>query len=122
MIRTVGSEGNAISYLRGRGFDCVKDVGYHEASGGWGLCCIQIGKPKDGEVSAILEACTASPSIRAKMIVVVDDDIDPRSVDAIVWAVTYRLQPHRDMRVKMMGLVSRSEERRVGKEGRSRWA
>jgi len=106
MIRTVGSEGNAISYLRGRGFDCVKDVGYHEASGGWGLCCIQIGKPKDGEVSAILEACTASPSIRAKMIVVVDDDIDPRSVDAIVWAVTYRLQPHRDMRVKMMGLVS----------------
>jgi 4-hydroxy-3-polyprenylbenzoate decarboxylase len=106
MIRTVGSEGNAISYLRGRGFDCVKDVGYHEASGGWGLCCIQIGKPKDGEVGAILEACTASPSIRAKMIVVVDDDIDARNVDAIVWAITYRLQPHRDMRVKMMPLVS----------------
>jgi 4-hydroxy-3-polyprenylbenzoate decarboxylase len=106
MIRTVGSEGNAISYLRGRGFDSVKDVGYHEASGGWGLCCIQIGKPKDGEISAILEACTASPSIRAKTIVVVDDDIDPRNVDAIVWAITYRLQPHRDMKVKMMPLIS----------------
>ena len=40
------------------------------------------------------------------MIVVVDDDIDPRDSDSIVWAITYRLQPHRDMKVKRMGLVS----------------
>jgi 4-hydroxy-3-polyprenylbenzoate decarboxylase len=40
------------------------------------------------------------------MIVVVDDDIDPRDTESIVWAITYRLQPHRDMTVKMMGLVS----------------
>jgi UbiD family decarboxylase len=105
-IRTVGSEGNALSYLRGRGLECVKDVGYNEASGGWGLCCIQVSKPKEEEVNAILEACTASPSIRAKMIVVVDDDIDPRDTESIVWAITYRLQPHRDMKVRMMGLVS----------------
>jgi UbiD family decarboxylase len=105
-IRTVGSEGNALSYLRGRGFESVKDVGYNESSGGWGLCCIQVSDPKEGEVDAILEACTTSPSIRAKMIVVVDDDIDPRDTESIVWAITYRLQPHRDMKVKMMGLVS----------------
>lgn len=105
-IRTVGSEGNAISFLRGRGFECVKDVGYNESSGGWGLCCIQVSTPKEGEVDAILEACTSSPSIRCKMIVVVDDDIDPRDTESIVWAITYRLQPHRDMKVKRMGLVS----------------
>ena len=105
-IRTVGSEGNAISYLRGRGFECVKDVGYNESSGGWGLCCIQVSDPKEGEVDAILEACTSSPTVRSKMIVVVDDDIDPRDTESIVWAITYRLQPHRDMKVKGMGLVS----------------
>jgi UbiD family decarboxylase len=40
-IRTVGSEGNAISYLRGRGFECVKDVGYNESSGGWGFAAFR---------------------------------------------------------------------------------
>jgi len=105
-IRTVGSEGNGLSYLRGRGFECVKDVGYNESSGGWGLCCIQVSHPKEGEVDAILEASTSSPVIRSKMIVVVDDDIDPRDTESIVWAITYRLQPHRDMKVKQMGLVS----------------
>ena len=62
--------------------------------------------PKEGEVDAILEACTSSPTVRSKMIVVVDDDIDPRDTESIVWAITYRLQPHRDMKVKGMGLVS----------------
>ena len=105
-IRVVGSEGNAIAYLRGLGFKCVKDVGYNESSGGWGLCCIQVTEPKEREVSALLEACTSQTVVRAKMVIVVDDDIDPRDTESIIWAVTYRMQPHRDMKVQPVALVS----------------
>ncbi len=99
MIRAVGSEGNAISYLRGLGFESVRDVAYNESSGSWGFCCIQVNSPKEGEASAILEACGASPVIGCKTIVIVDDDIDPRDMESIVWAMSYRMQPHRDTKI-----------------------
>jgi len=100
-IRAVGSEGNAISYLHSLGFECVKDVAYNESSGSWGMCCIQVSNPKKGEASAILDACGNSSLIGAKMIILVDEDIDPRDTESIVWAMSYRMQPHRDTRVML---------------------
>jgi len=34
-----------------------------------------------------------------KMIVAVDDDIDPDNADALLWALSYRMKPHLDMQV-----------------------
>ena len=34
-----------------------------------------------------------------KMIVAVDEDIDPDNADALLWALSYRMKPHRDMQV-----------------------
>jgi 4-hydroxy-3-polyprenylbenzoate decarboxylase len=100
-IRGVGSEGNVISHLHGLGFKCVQNVAYNESSGSWGLCCIQVKNPGKGETSAILETCIDSPVIRGKIFILVDDDIDPWDMESIVWAMAYRMQPHRDMTIKM---------------------
>jgi 4-hydroxy-3-polyprenylbenzoate decarboxylase len=106
-IRQVGSEGVLISHLRGLGFNCVKDAAYYEAGACWGLCCIQVSKPKEREAAAILDAYSESPVIqRGKVIIVVDDDVDPRDLESVVWAMSYRLQPHRDVRTKRTVLQS----------------
>jgi 4-hydroxy-3-polyprenylbenzoate decarboxylase len=106
-IRQVGSEGVLISHLRGLGFHCVKDAAYYEAGACWGLCCIQVSKPKEGEAAAILDAYSESPVIqRGKVIIVVDDDVDLRDLESVVWAMSYRLQPHRDVRTKRTILQS----------------
>ena len=34
-----------------------------------------------------------------KYFIVVDEDIDPRSMDAVIWAMSWRTQPARDMRI-----------------------
>jgi 4-hydroxy-3-polyprenylbenzoate decarboxylase len=106
-IRGIGSEGNAMSYLKGLGFECVTDVAYIESSGSWGMCCVQVKNPKSGEPRAILEACAKSPLIgRGKMVILVDDDIDPRDTEALVWAMSYRMQPRRDMQIIPTKLLS----------------
>ena len=42
-----------------------------------------------------------------KILVVVDKDIDPRDADSVNWALTFRMQPHRDVHIvdaRMMSL------------------
>ncbi len=38
-----------------------------------------------------------SPS--RKIVVAVDEDINPRDADAVNWALSFRMQPHRDIRI-----------------------
>jgi UbiD family decarboxylase len=105
-IRGTGAEGNVLSFLRSRGFDNITKVAFHESTGSWGLCCIQVSNPKSGQATEILDACHESPTVGSKMIIVVDDDIDPRDADGIFWAMTFRMQPHRDVRIKPTRLQS----------------
>ena len=106
-VRQVGSEGVLLSHLRGLGFECVKDATYYEAAACWGLCCIQVSNPKEGEAAAILDAYSDSPVIqRGKLIIVVDDDVDIRDLESIIWAMSYRMQPHRDVKIKKATLQS----------------
>jgi 4-hydroxy-3-polyprenylbenzoate decarboxylase len=34
-----------------------------------------------------------------KIVVAVDEDIDPQNADALLWAMAYRMKPHRDVQV-----------------------
>jgi 3-octaprenyl-4-hydroxybenzoate carboxy-lyase len=34
-----------------------------------------------------------------KVIIVVDEDIDPKDPDMVVWAISFAMQPHRDAQV-----------------------
>ncbi|MBI4523979.1 MAG: UbiD family decarboxylase [Deltaproteobacteria bacterium] len=99
-LRYVGGGANVLSHLRGLGFHCVKNAAFNEAGCALGLWCIQVSNPKKGEVGALLDACAEIPRIFQKMVIVVDDDIDPCDLESIVWAMNFRMQPHRDIKIK----------------------
>ena len=77
----------------------ILDVALHESSGAWGYCviCMKKNKKEDPQVAfdAIMEKYPFG-----KVIVIVDDDIDPRDPDAVNWALSFRMQPFRDIRIE----------------------
>jgi len=99
-LRFVGGGANVLSHLRGLGFKCVTNAAFNEAGGALGLWCIQVSNPQKGEVSALLDACANFPRMFQKTVIVVDDDIDPCDLQSIVWAMNFRMQPHRDIKIK----------------------
>ena len=99
-LRFVGGGANVLSHLRGLGFNCVKNAAFNEGGCALGLWCIQVSNPKKGEVSALLDACANLPRMFQKTVIVVDEDIDPSDLQSIVWAMNFRMQPHRDVKIK----------------------
>ncbi len=81
------------------GISGVKEVAIHEESGGWGFFVIQM-KPRQPSHAwqALNSAASLTPGI-GKIFVVVDEDIDPHDLDAVLWALVFRVQPHRDIQV-----------------------
>lgn len=77
-------------------------VAAHESTGSAGLVVIQMKKPQQVEVEQVLEAMKKWFPIynhNGKTLVVVDEDINPWDADAVNWAISYRVQPHRDCHV-----------------------
>jgi 4-hydroxy-3-polyprenylbenzoate decarboxylase len=63
------------------------------------LTVIQMRQPSQAEVwRALMAAVTFRPSM-SKIVIAVDDDIDPENLDAVFWALGYRSQPHRDVQI-----------------------
>ncbi len=83
------------------------DVGFHDESGGRQFCVISLKKPSQPEAWKALNGAMSLMPGFGKVIIAVDDDIDPRDPDAIIWALCFRMQPDRDIRVtpgKVTGL------------------
>jgi 4-hydroxy-3-polyprenylbenzoate decarboxylase len=81
------------------GISGIKEVAIHEESGGWGFFVIQM-KPRQPSHAwqALSSAASLTPGI-GKIFVVVDEDIDPHDLDAVMWALVFRVQPHRDIQI-----------------------
>ena len=63
------------------------------------LTVIQMRKPARAEVwRAMMGAVAFRPSM-SKIVIAVDEDIDPENMDAVFWALGYRSQPHRDVQI-----------------------
>jgi 4-hydroxy-3-polyprenylbenzoate decarboxylase len=63
------------------------------------LTVIQMRKPNQAEVwRALMGAVAFRPSM-SKIVIAVDEDIDPENMDAVFWALGYRSQPHRDVQI-----------------------
>ncbi|MDP2647291.1 MAG: UbiD family decarboxylase [Desulfobacterales bacterium] len=77
----------------------LRAVGFHEKGGGRQFCVISLEKPNQGDVWRTLNGAASLAPIHAKIIIVVDEDIDPRDMGSVVWALCFRMQPHRDLRV-----------------------
>ncbi|MDP2644612.1 MAG: UbiD family decarboxylase [Desulfobacterales bacterium] len=76
----------------------VADVGFHDATGGRQICVISLKNPSQAEAWKALNGAIGFMPSYAKIVVTVDDDIDPRDPDSLLWAICYRAQPDRDIR------------------------
>ncbi len=60
---------------------------------------IQLRNASRAEVwRALMGAVAFRPSM-SKIVIAVDEDIDPENLDAVFWALGYRSQPHRDVQI-----------------------
>jgi UbiD family decarboxylase len=99
-IVQIGLENIFYKHLR---HDCnisgVLDIGFPESGGGRMICIIRMKKRNPSDVWQALSAANGFASDRAKIIIAVDEDIDPRDPDAVNWAMSFRMQPHRDIHI-----------------------
>jgi UbiD family decarboxylase len=82
------------------GISCVTRVMLHEPlTATQKLTVIQMRQPSQAEVwRALMAAVTFRPAM-SKIVIAVDEDIDPENLDAVFWALGYRSQPHRDVQI-----------------------
>ncbi len=67
---------------------------------------IQLDRPAPGQPWQALRAAAAFDPSLGKMFVAVDADVEPDSMDAVLWALSYSMQPHRDVEI-IRGKVAR---------------
>ncbi|MDP2646259.1 MAG: UbiD family decarboxylase [Desulfobacterales bacterium] len=99
-LRQVGYEATLFKYLRyDSNLPSVLDVGFHETAGSALYAVIQMGKSHQSETWQALYGSVTLAANTPKFSIVVDDDIDPRDADSVNWALSFRVQPHRDIRI-----------------------
>jgi len=98
-IRGIAAENVIMKLLKNdRGLD-VKEVALHESSGSWGYCVISLKKKSDKDPQTVFDALLESYPY-GKIYIIVDEDIDPRDPDAVNWALSFGMQPGRDVRIE----------------------
>lgn len=103
-LRRTGEEANLYKFLR---HDCglpVLEVALHETCSASPYCVISMKKTHPSQAWQVLNGVvTISPS--RKIITVVDEDIDPRNADSVNWAISWRVQPARDISI-IQGMIA----------------
>ncbi|MFC1870475.1 UbiD family decarboxylase [Chloroflexota bacterium] len=101
-VKQYGNESVIFNYLREHlGMEHVLDVAFYETSDSSRFLVLKLKKVEQDEVWRTLEAAVsqrAGPR-RNKIIIAVDEDINHRDSDAVIWALSHRFQPHRDCRI-----------------------
>lgn len=62
------------------------------------VATVQIRKTSDGDARNIIEELWSNPFV--KIVIVLDDDVDPYDAEEVNWAVATRVQPARDVVIK----------------------
>ena len=77
----------------------VTKVASHEMASCNMMFVIQLDRPALGQPWQALRAAAAFDPSLGKIFIAVDSDIDPDSMDAVLWALSYSMQPHRDIEI-----------------------
>ena len=77
----------------------VKKVASHEMASCNMMFVIQLDRPAPGQPWQALRAAAAFDPSLGKVFVAVDSDVDPDSTDGLLWALSYSMQPHRDVEI-----------------------
>jgi len=75
------------------------DVHFPQYGGGNNYCIIQMSKTNPWDPWQALHALMSYEPGLGKIAIVVDEDINPRDPEAINWALSFRMQPHRDIKI-----------------------
>jgi 4-hydroxy-3-polyprenylbenzoate decarboxylase len=87
-------------FLHRRGFESVRAVHLIEPLVNLRpYVAVSLAKQTDQEPWDVMQGVLDYGDRVGKMIVAVDEDIDPSDPIAVTWAITHRSQPHRDVRV-----------------------
>lgn len=86
--------GIAWNVLRAAGIGGIRDIHVHPVNNGTTII-VQIEKSYEGQPKQIASALwgTGASQFRYKIVVVVDEDIDPSDYEAVDWAINYRVNP-----------------------------
>ena len=100
-IRKIGYDRLMLVHLRDEcRIQSVLRVEMHEPlTNTYKLVIVQMRRPSEAEVWRALHAsCSFHPGV-GKIVVAVDEDIDPSNEAAVFWAMCYRMKPHRDVHI-----------------------
>ncbi len=98
-IRQIGTEHAMYKRLRhDLNLTSVQAVAAPEGSCAIGTLVIQFKNPTQEQIWQALETLGKSNTF-TKVVVAVNDDINPWDADAVNWAIALRMQPHRDIKV-----------------------
>jgi UbiD family decarboxylase len=101
IIKRVGYEPLFLKHLKGElGIKSVVQVAMHEPLTNLRkVIVVQMKKPTEAETwRALMGAATFHPGV-GKFLVAVDEDIDPWDTDMIMWAISYRSMPDKDVQI-----------------------
>ena len=101
IIKRVGYELLFLKFLKADlGIKSVVRVAMHEPLTNLRkVIVVQMKKPTEaGTWRALTGAATFHPGV-GKFLVAVDEDIDPWDMDMVMWAISYRSQPHKDTQI-----------------------
>jgi len=76
----------------------VLEVACPEMGGGWNWWVIRMKKTHPSKPKQALRAASGMDPTN-KMIIVVDEDIDPKDPDMVMWAMSFAMQPHLDVEI-----------------------
>jgi UbiD family decarboxylase len=100
VMRKIGFESTLYKLLK---YDCniptVMDVTLHESSGSRKYVVIRMKKTNPAQPWQALQAAVALDPSHGKILITVDEDIDPEDADSVNWAISFRMQPHRDVKI-----------------------
>jgi len=91
---------NVKDSLKKDGIPDVKGVWYHEVSGINFFTVVSIRQRYPGharQAAYVACQCRAGGTSMGRYVVVVDDDIDPSDLDQVVWAISTRTNPEKDI-------------------------
>jgi UbiD family decarboxylase len=98
-LRKAGFEGFHMAELRPK-VPGLRKVTYFEMGGSAQAIAITLHAPEPGEAWEALRAAAAARNAPAyKWIIAIDDDIDGEDLDSVLWALSWRVQPHRDVQI-----------------------
>ncbi|MBI2231566.1 MAG: UbiD family decarboxylase [Deltaproteobacteria bacterium] len=76
----------------------VLEICCPEMGGGWNWWVIRMAKSHPTKPKQALQAASGMDTTN-KIIITVDEDIDPKDPEMVMWAMSFAMQPHRDAQI-----------------------